>query len=149
MTWLNVGVPDSIVAVAVLALLTLINCLGVRSGSNAQSALMVLKIGAIAALIVAGLWFAPRLSSHQRRIAATADALARHRRGDDGGHVLLRRMANVELRRRRNAQSGRDLARGLLLGVAGVVLLYTLVAFVCVQRSARSASPRPIHRRAT
>jgi APA family basic amino acid/polyamine antiporter len=27
----------------------------------------------------------------------------------------------------------RDLARGLLFGVAGVVLLYTLVAFVCVQ----------------
>jgi APA family basic amino acid/polyamine antiporter len=26
----------------------------------------------------------------------------------------------------------RDLARGLLLGVAGVVLLYTLVAFICV-----------------
>ncbi len=26
----------------------------------------------------------------------------------------------------------RDLARGLLLGVAGVVLLYTTVAFVCV-----------------
>jgi APA family basic amino acid/polyamine antiporter len=31
----------------------------------------------------------------------------------------------------RNPQ--RDLARGLLLGVAGVVLLYTAVAFVCVQ----------------
>src|SRR3982751_3993445 len=52
-------VTDSVVAVAVLALLTLINCLGVRSGSNVQSGLMVLKIGAIAALVLAGLALAP------------------------------------------------------------------------------------------
>ena len=35
----------------------------------------------------------------------------------------------------------RDLARGLLLGVAGVVLLYTAVAFVCFMRSDLPASP--------
>jgi len=70
----NVGVPDGIVAVAVLALLTLINCLGVRSGSNTQSALMVLKIGAIAALIFVGLWFASS-SLVPATHSATADAL--------------------------------------------------------------------------
>ena len=42
-------------AVAVLALLTVINCFGVRSGSNVQSGLMVLKILAIAALVIVGL----------------------------------------------------------------------------------------------
>src|SRR3982750_2653185 len=52
-------VTDSVVAVAVLALLTLINCLGVRSGSNVQSGLMVLKILAISALVLAGFWLAP------------------------------------------------------------------------------------------
>ena len=41
----------------------------------------------------------------------------------------------------------RDLGRGLLLGVAGVVLLYTAVAFVCVTcagaaRARRSRRPR-------
>ena len=52
-------VSDGLVAVAALALLTVINCFGVRSGSNTQNTLMVLKIGAIAALVFAGLWFAP------------------------------------------------------------------------------------------
>src|SRR5712692_6336670 len=47
---------DRAIAVAALTLLTLVNCLGVRLGSRVQSALMVLKIGAIAGLIVVGLW---------------------------------------------------------------------------------------------
>ena len=38
-----------------LALLTIVNCLGVRAGSNVQSALMVLKIVAIAALVARGI----------------------------------------------------------------------------------------------
>src|SRR5262245_2572211 len=44
-----------VVAGTALALLTLINCLGVRFGSSVQSGLMVLKIVAIIALIVFGL----------------------------------------------------------------------------------------------
>src|SRR5207248_8134610 len=55
-------VSDSAVAVAVLALLTLINCMGVRSGSNVQSGLMLLKILAIAALVLAGFWLTPALA---------------------------------------------------------------------------------------
>src|SRR5713226_6413905 len=45
---------DAAVAVIALLILTIINCLGVRSGSNTQSALMLLKLAAIAALIVFG-----------------------------------------------------------------------------------------------
>src|SRR5215467_12300405 len=48
--WANT--PDSAIAAAVLMGLTAINCLGARAGSNVQSALMLLKIGAIAALVV-------------------------------------------------------------------------------------------------
>src|SRR5262249_11878225 len=48
------------VAVVALALLTLINCMGVRAGGTVQSALMVTKIVAIVALIVCGLAFGPR-----------------------------------------------------------------------------------------
>ena len=71
----NVGVPDSIVAVAVLALLTLINCLGVRSGSNVQSALMVLKIAAPSPRWSSSdWWFAPASTRSQRR----QRRLARH-----------------------------------------------------------------------
>ena len=47
----HLPVSESVVAVSVLGLLTLINCMGVRSGSNVQSALMVLKIGAIGGII--------------------------------------------------------------------------------------------------
>ncbi|HYZ48563.1 MAG TPA: amino acid permease, partial [Sphingomonas sp.] len=39
------NLPEGAVAVAALALLTAINCLGVRAGGTAQSLLMVLKIG--------------------------------------------------------------------------------------------------------
>src|SRR5438105_8323282 len=50
------GVPvnDSALAAITLAALTLSNCLGVRSGSNTQNALMLLKLVAIVVLIVAG-----------------------------------------------------------------------------------------------
>jgi len=50
----GVHAPDWIVATAALAILTLINCLGVRTGGHTQSVLMVMKIVAIAALVVAG-----------------------------------------------------------------------------------------------
>ncbi|HKY28721.1 MAG TPA: amino acid permease, partial [Pyrinomonadaceae bacterium] len=51
----QITAPDWLVAVISLALLTLINCLGVRFGSSVQSALMILKILAILALVVCGL----------------------------------------------------------------------------------------------
>src|ERR1017187_5577280 len=47
---------DSAIAATVLLGLTAINCLGARAGSNVQSALMLLKTGAIAALVIAGAW---------------------------------------------------------------------------------------------
>src|SRR5262245_987859 len=47
----NLPIKQSYFAAIVLALLTLINCFGVRAGSTVQSILMVLKILAIAALV--------------------------------------------------------------------------------------------------
>ncbi|MCA1555915.1 MAG: amino acid permease, partial [Acidobacteria bacterium] len=44
-------------AALALAVLTAVNCLGVRAGSNVQSALMVSKIIAIAVLVFCGWWF--------------------------------------------------------------------------------------------
>src|SRR5580704_15077272 len=51
-------VSDGAIAAAALAALTVINCMGVRAGSNVQSALMLLKIVAIAALVGVGAMFA-------------------------------------------------------------------------------------------
>src|ERR1700754_4751176 len=51
----NLPLTDSQLACAVLIVLSLINCLGVRAGSTVQSSFMVLKIVAIVALVVCGL----------------------------------------------------------------------------------------------
>ena len=51
-------VADGAVAAGALAVLTVVNCLGVRAGASVQSALMVLKIAVIGALVLAGLIFA-------------------------------------------------------------------------------------------
>src|SRR5215468_1666040 len=40
----GIAVPEQVVAGAVLGVLTLVNCLGVRAGSNLQSALMLTKL---------------------------------------------------------------------------------------------------------
>lgn len=45
--------------VAAIVLLTVINCLGVREGGNAQNLLMILKGAVIVALVVAGAFIAP------------------------------------------------------------------------------------------
>jgi APA family basic amino acid/polyamine antiporter len=124
------------IAAAALIILTAVNCLGVRAGSNVQSALMVLKIAAIAALVFCGFWFSPGAPS--AGIGATAY-------GGSPFDLLLAMGAALtpvmfayggwqttsfvagEMRDPR-----RDLARGLLFGVAGVILLYLAVSFVCV-----------------
>jgi len=140
----HLGMPDSIVAVAVLALLTVINCFGVRSGSNVQSGLMVLKILAIAALVIVGL-MAPsaaepaRGASHSAGIGGVGAAMTAVMFSYGGWQT-----SSFVAGEMRNPQ--RDLARGLLLGVAGVVILYTAVAFVCVHAlgpAALAASKTP------
>ena len=126
------AVPEAAVAVVTLALLTLINCIGVKAGSNVQSFLMVLKIAAILALVALGFWFAPEASATKNVGPAPATTLA------GVGAALTPVMFSYGGWQTASFCAGemrdprRDLARGLLLGVAGVVILYTAVAFVCV-----------------
>lgn len=130
----HLPLADGAVAAAALALLTAINCLGVRAGSNLQSFLMVLKIAAIVALVLAGLWLA---GPYQAAPGAAASLPPLGLIGAIGaaltpvmfayGGWQTSSFVAGEMRDPR-----RDLARGLLLGVVGVVLLYTAVAFTCV-----------------
>ncbi|WP_217352835.1 amino acid permease [Sphingomonas sp. ID1715] len=127
------GMPDWALAVAALALLTAINCLGVRAGGTVQSLLMVLKIGAILMLVLTGLFLAPAAAPQVRTslvaesgtvtalIAALTPVMFSY-----GGWQTASFVAG-EMRDPR-----RDLVRGLLFGVVGVVTLYTLVALTCV-----------------
>src|SRR5437868_1341870 len=128
--------PDWAVAAVTLALLTLVNCLGVRAGSNVQSLLMVLKILAIAALILCGVFFVaqPRaLSGPLLDRPASADLLVGFGAAMTpvmfayGGWQTASFVAG-EMREPR-----RDLPRGLLIGVCGVILLYALVNFACLR----------------
>ncbi len=128
------GLPlaEGAVAAAVLALLTAINCLGVRAGSNVQSGLMLLKIGAILALVACGLLLAgpaarpaPSPPLEIGLIAAIGAALTPVMFAYGGWQTSS--FVAGEMRDPR-----RDLAAGLLYGVAGVVALYAAVAFTCV-----------------
>src|SRR5205085_4431544 len=74
--------PEWLVATAALAILTIINCLGVKIGGRTQSVLMVLKIVAIAALVAIGI-FGPRPSE------VAAAALPAHDSFTDFGAALV------------------------------------------------------------
>ena len=50
----GVQMPVSLIAAVTLTMLTVVNCLGVKNGSNLQSTLMIMKIGAIGLLVVVG-----------------------------------------------------------------------------------------------
>ncbi|HKO58669.1 MAG TPA: amino acid permease [Thermoanaerobaculia bacterium] len=121
-------VPEWAIAVATLTALTLINCLGVRSGTNTQTALMLLKLAAIAMLVVAGLAFAPR-AAHAAAIAGTSSFAAAMTpvMFAYGGWQTASFMSGELVRPRR------DLAVGLLAGVAGVIAIYVTVNIVCLR----------------
>jgi APA family basic amino acid/polyamine antiporter len=124
----SLPVPEAVVATLTIALLALINCFGVRSGSTVQSALMVLKILVIAALIGVGgrLFFqAPAVQPIRTDLhsgvfeqwtafgAALVPVLFAY-----GGWQTANYLAG-EMR-----QPRRDLPRALLAGVLGVIVLY-------------------------
>ncbi|HYY98155.1 MAG TPA: amino acid permease [Pyrinomonadaceae bacterium] len=131
------ALPDWATAALTLALLTVVNCLGVRAGSNVQSVLMVLKIAAIAALVGVGVFG-----------TATPHALTEGPLLDGPASLGLLAAFGAAMTPVMFAYGGwqtasfvagemreprRDLPRGLLLGVCGVVLLYVLVNLACLR----------------
>jgi APA family basic amino acid/polyamine antiporter len=123
---------DGAVAAGALALLTAVNCLGVRAGSNVQSVLMVLKILAILGIVACGLALAgafpeaaPRAAPEYGLTGAIGAALTPVMFAYGGWQTSS--FIAGEMRDPR-----RDLARGVLFGVLGVVILYTAVAFTFV-----------------
>jgi APA family basic amino acid/polyamine antiporter len=128
----GIQAADSAVGVAALCVLTLINCLGVKTGGRTQSVLMVMKIVAIGGLLFAGLILA---RPHVPANTAGGQAPSLGAFGAAMVPVLFAyggwQTANFiagEIK-----QPERNLPRGLLLGVAGVIALYTGVNWVCVR----------------
>ena len=130
-----VPLPESAVAAAVLLLLMAINCLGVRAGGTVQSGLMVLKILVITTLVGVGWWIAP---AHPDFLAPSSDSQASTSMIAAIGAAMTPVMFSYGGWQTASFVAGemrdprRDLVRALLLGVAGVVILYSAVAFVCV-----------------
>jgi len=126
---------DSVLAAMVLLSLTAINCLGARAGSNIQNLLMLLKIGAIAGLVALGMALGggslksepllgqPVSFGLLKSIGAAMVPIAFAYGGWQTATFVAGEMRDAR----------RDLSRGLLMGVAGVVALYLAVNIVCLR----------------
>jgi APA family basic amino acid/polyamine antiporter len=124
------------IAVFTISALTVINCLGVKFGSRVQSALMVLKIAAIAFLVVAGAVF---IRNAHPISGAVLDREPSFGLVTAFGAAMVPvlfafggwQTANFVAEEMHNPR--RNLARALLAGVAGVITLYLAVNVVCVR----------------
>ena len=131
----GVSWSDSVLAAIVLLSLTAINCLGARAGSNIQNLLMLLKIGAIAGLVALGIALGggslksepllgqPVSFGLLKSIGAAMVPIAFAYGGWQTATFVAGEMRDAR----------RDLSRGLLMGVAGVVALYLAVNIVCLR----------------
>jgi len=134
----GLAIPEQIVAAATLGILTLINCLGIRAGSNVQSALMLIKLAAIGLLIGVGwlvvgptsanLTTSPLAPTTLEGSALTGLAAAMVPVLFAYGGWQTATFVSGEMRNPR-----RDLPRGLFIGVAGVIIVYLLVTYVCLR----------------
>lgn len=126
---------DGPIAAAALLGLTAINCLGVRAGSNVQSAMMLMKAAAIAVLVVVGMVLGggrvhplPLLDRPVSFGLLRAAGAAMIPVAFAYGGWQTSTFVAGEMRDPR-----RDLSRGLVAGVIGVILLYLSVNFVCLR----------------
>ena len=141
----GLAAPEWAWASGMLMALTLINCVGVRAGSNVQSFFMILKLGVVAA-VIAGALFVDR--------AASAEVAAARPSGGAMGVMTAMvpilftyggwQTASFVSGEMKNPR--RDLARGLIFGVIGVVTVYLLVntsflAALGIGQLAASAAP--------
>jgi APA family basic amino acid/polyamine antiporter len=126
---------DKTIATATLALLVLINCLGVRVGGTVQSVLMVLKILAIVVLVACG-WLL--VDESQFALSPVIDQPVSFDLLSAIGAAMIpvlfayggwqtSNFIAAEIKAPR-----KNLPRALLLGVLGVIALYLAVNFVCV-----------------
>src|SRR4051812_9654104 len=130
------AVPIWVIAVISIAGLTLMNCFGVRSGGTLQSSLMVIKVVVIAIFVVLGMAYvkSSNLSFHPvldrplggGLLSAFGGAMAPVLFAYAGWQTAS--FVGGELK-----NPEKDLPRGLLMGVGGVIAIYLAVSFVCLR----------------
>src|SRR5437867_2398136 len=126
----------ALLASIALAALTIINCIGVRAGSITQNVLMILKLFAIAALVAVGLTVsgptqalgvqATNSSPTTWQLLTAFGAALIPTQFAYGGWQTACFVAGEVREPRKN------LPRGLLLGVIGVIVVHLSVNYVCV-----------------
>ncbi len=127
---------DGLLAGLALGTLTVINCLGVKQGSAVQSVLMVLKIVAIVALVLFGWLLArgPHLDVHPlldrppslSLVVAMGAAMTPVLFAYGGWQTSCFVAGEV-------VEPEKNMPRGLVLGVLGVIVLYLSVNWICVR----------------
>jgi basic amino acid/polyamine antiporter, APA family len=134
------GGSEKITAVVVIVALTIINCMGVRAGGSVQNVFMIFRILAIATVVLCGarfIWSSPAAPHVAWQpvsdrpvsfalLSAFGAAMVPVLFGY-GGWQTSNYMA-AEIREPR-----KNLPRALVLGVAGIIVLYLAVNFVYVQ----------------
>ncbi|MDQ2818532.1 MAG: amino acid permease [Candidatus Eremiobacteraeota bacterium] len=128
-------VDGRLLAVIVLSILTIVNCLGVREGSNVQNAFMLVKIAAISALILAGFFAHPSpaathavlgFSTSAGLFSAMSAAMIPVLFAYSGWQTSS--FMTGELK-----NPTKTLPLGMLWGVVAVIVLYLLVNFISVR----------------
>src|SRR4051812_11717099 len=126
----GITTPEAVIAVVTLMSLTAVNCVGVKAGSNVQSFLMIVKLTAIATLI----WFGFRAHAPDVIVeSATGTASMRPTAVVAILTSLVPIMFTYGGWQTASFVSGemknptRDLPRGLIFGVLGVITVYVLV----------------------
>jgi APA family basic amino acid/polyamine antiporter len=129
----HLAIPEWLLATSTLMVLAVINCLGVRSGSNTQTTLMLLKLAAIGVLVIAGLALVSPSRLSLRPLIA-GDSLIFHFAAAMtpvmfayGGWQTASFISGELVRPQR------DLVIGLMAGVAGVIAIYVAVNVVCLR----------------
>jgi APA family basic amino acid/polyamine antiporter len=127
----------ALLATIVLAILTSINCFGVRAGSTTQNIFMILKLLAIAALVAFGLTVSAPPPNNAVVTSTSAPNTVWNSLTAFGAALIPVQFAYGgwqtscfvagEVR-----DPKRNLPRGLLYGVLGVIAVYLSVNFVCV-----------------
>ena len=143
----NFRVAPTILAVAAIVALTVVNSLGVRMGGGAQNVLMLLKVVGLGAIIVAGFIAQPAVANHSgATVVAPIDALT----GFGVAMIPVLFAYNgatvATFMTRETKSAGRAFPLGLWGGMLAVIVLYVLVNAVCIRvlgsaGLARTATP--------
>lgn len=136
---LPVAIPEPALAAGTILALAGVNCLGVRFGSNVQSALMILRAAAIVVLIAAGVgWYWHNSAATPLAWRPVLDRPVSFDLGVAFGSGMIPVLfayggwQSASFLASEIREPRKNLPRALVLGTIGVIALYVGVTFACV-----------------